>query len=270
MALIFAVIFATLAFVTVGCASVANLGGGGGDGDTIYVPEGGNQTIQQAVNNATAGDTIIVRDGVYTENIDVNKRLTIRSENGSDFTIVQAANSNDHVFEVTVDYVNISGFTVDGAKGAEWSKSGIYLEANYSIIANNNCSNTTGGIRLQRSNTNTIENNICSSNGFDGIELYVSNNNIIANNNCSNNHGNGIYFRESNSNNNTIVNNICSSNYYDGIALWYYTYNNTIVNNICFYNTNGIYLLESNNNIIANNNCSNNHGWYLFPLFKQQ
>jgi len=29
---------------------------------TIWVPEGGNQTIQQAVNNATAGDTIIVRD----------------------------------------------------------------------------------------------------------------------------------------------------------------------------------------------------------------
>lgn len=34
------------------------------------------------VNNASAGDTIIARDGTYTENVDVNKSLTIQSENG--------------------------------------------------------------------------------------------------------------------------------------------------------------------------------------------
>ena len=51
---------------------------------TIYVPEDGNQTIGQAINNATTGDTIIVRDGAYFENVDVNvSNITIRSENGS-------------------------------------------------------------------------------------------------------------------------------------------------------------------------------------------
>ncbi len=33
--------------------------------------------IQWAIDNATAGDTIIVEDGVYCENICVNKSLTI-------------------------------------------------------------------------------------------------------------------------------------------------------------------------------------------------
>ena len=49
---------------------------------TIYVPDD-YETIQDAVDNATAGDTIIVRDGTYNENVDVKKdRLTVRSENG--------------------------------------------------------------------------------------------------------------------------------------------------------------------------------------------
>jgi nitrous oxidase accessory protein len=37
----------------------------------INVPSAGNETIQQAINNASAGDTIIVRDGTYTENINI-------------------------------------------------------------------------------------------------------------------------------------------------------------------------------------------------------
>ncbi|MFC1787159.1 hypothetical protein ACFLY8_03920, partial [Halobacteriota archaeon] len=89
----------------------------------IYVPDE-YSTIQAAVNAASEGDTIIVRDGTYTENIVVDKKLTIQSENGSDFTMVRAQNSDDHVFNVMADYVNISGFTVEGASSP---KSGIYL-----------------------------------------------------------------------------------------------------------------------------------------------
>ena len=50
---------------------------------TIYVPDN-YDTIQEAVDNASSGDMIIVKDGVYNENVDVNvTNLTIRSENGS-------------------------------------------------------------------------------------------------------------------------------------------------------------------------------------------
>jgi hypothetical protein len=36
--------------------------------------------------------------------VDVDKRLTIRSENGAASTTVNALSSNDHVFEVIADY----------------------------------------------------------------------------------------------------------------------------------------------------------------------
>ena len=77
----------------------------------IHVPDD-HATIQQAVNAAGAGDTIVVRDGTYIENVDVGKRLTIRSVNGSAVTTVKAANPGDDIFDVTVDgvkYCNISG-----------------------------------------------------------------------------------------------------------------------------------------------------------------
>ena len=106
-ALIFTVIFTALAFVSLGCASAA----------THYVNLG--ESIQAAVNAADPGDTIIVRDGTFLENVDVNKRLIIQSENGSDSTIVRAANSNDHVFELKADYVTISGFTMTGTTGGQ-------------------------------------------------------------------------------------------------------------------------------------------------------
>jgi hypothetical protein len=63
------------------------------------------EPICAAVNSSAVGETICVKDGTYNENVDVNKRLTIRSENGYASTIVNASDSNDHVFEVTANYI---------------------------------------------------------------------------------------------------------------------------------------------------------------------
>ncbi|MCK4733628.1 MAG: right-handed parallel beta-helix repeat-containing protein [Methanophagales archaeon] len=250
---------------------------------TIYVPDS-YPTIQAAVDTASPGDTIIVRDGTYRENIEVNKRLTIKSENGSVNCIVEAENRDDHVFEVTARYVNISGFTVTGAY---YGEAGIYLyHADHCSISNNNCSNNRwfSGIHLEDSENNTISNNNCSNNVY-GISLDESENNSITNNNCSNNRGKGIYLRYSKNNsisnnncsnndegifiydseNNTIANNTCSNNDGHGIYLWY-SKNNSISNNICCSNNQrgsgirpcGIRLTHSKDNSISNNNCSNN------------
>jgi len=56
---------------------------------TIYVPYN-YPTIQAAVDAANPGDTIIVQDGTYVENVGVNKNhLIIRSENEAEATIIQ-------------------------------------------------------------------------------------------------------------------------------------------------------------------------------------
>ncbi|MCD6298222.1 MAG: metallophosphoesterase [Deltaproteobacteria bacterium] len=133
---------------------------------TIYVPNN-YLTIQEAVDTANPGDTIIVRDGTYTENIDVNKdHLTIRSENGSDVTIVQAATPDESVFEVTADYAEISGFTVEG--GGE----GIYLNnANHCEISDNMILNNNYGVFLNNSSHNNITDNTVESCPGSGITL---------------------------------------------------------------------------------------------------
>ena len=149
-------------------------------GQTVYVPDDFS-TIQAAVNATNSGDIIIVRDGTYTDNIDVNKDLRLRSENGANSTIVQAAYSNDHVFYVTASNVSIMGFTVKGAAGE--NKAGIAFEdANNGNILSNNCLDNYVGIGLRSSIYNIIKNNNCNSNSKAGIVLFKSNENDIINN----------------------------------------------------------------------------------------
>ncbi|HEB01546.1 MAG TPA: hypothetical protein ENI16_00940, partial [Candidatus Portnoybacteria bacterium] len=148
----------------------------------IYVPDD-YLTIQEAVNLAGSGDTIMVREGIYFENVKVNKNLVIKSEKGAESTIVEAADADDYVFEIKVGYVEINGFTIKGALGDK--KSGIYLRsaANDCQIINNICLDNYCGIGLA-SNYNQIEGNICQSNSKSGIVLASSFGNKIVNNIC--------------------------------------------------------------------------------------
>ena len=238
------------------CTAILFLGlVGTASAKTWYVDDDGGADfirIQAAINAASAGDMIIVRDGTYTENVDVYKRLTIQSENVLDLTFVRAEDPAYSTFKVTSDYVNISGFTVEGA----YHIAGIYLDyADYCNISNNNCSNNKyDGITLRDSNDNHISNNTCSSNAYNGISLLNSNDNSISNNICLNNN---IAFLLVNSNENYISSNDCSNNMWAGIYLSE-SNDNSISNDICLNNDIGIPLFNSKGNSISNNTCSNN------------
>ncbi len=169
-----------------------------------------NTPIQHAINNATAGNTICVKDGTYSENVDVNKRLMIRSENGTANCIVNALRSSDHVFKVTSDYVNISGFTVQNEAGFE--KAGIYLGSGieHCNISDNTVLNSYYGIYLDDSRNNTLSNNTANSNYY-GILLYLSSNyNTLSNNTANSNNEHGIYLYSSSNNN--LTNNTAKEN----------------------------------------------------------
>jgi len=232
-----------VAFVLCAFASVASA-------RTIYVPDD-YAKIRWAVDNASDGDTIIVRDGNYYENVVVSKKLTIKSENGSDNCIIDGGGSGD-VITLYADGITIEGFTVRNS-GSSWPTllyAGIKVFSNANKIAYNSITNNCNGI-LSYSSNNIIANNNITNNRH-GIHLNSSSNNIIANNNIANSVG--IYLLHSG--NNTIANNTVSNNM-DGIYL-YHSSNNIIANNNISSNIDGISSSCSSNNIIANNNIANN------------
>jgi parallel beta-helix repeat protein len=257
----------------VAAALVAVLAAAGvGAGAELHVNPG--ESIQDAINASYPGDTIYVHAGEYCENVDVNKRLTLIGD-GADVVEVRAAAASDHVFEVTADYVNISGFKATGS----W-KAGIYLVGvEHCNITSGNCSNNYDGIYTEYSDNNILINNTANSNNYHGICLYSSSNNTLMNNNASNNYNYGTYIGYSsnntlmnnnasnngfgiwlrNSSNNILKNNNCSNNNYDGIRV-YFSSNNTFMNNAVSNNYDcGIYLRSSRNDTLTNNTVSNNN-----------
>ena len=168
-------------------------------------------SIQAAINSATAGDTIYVHAGTYTENVVVNKTLTLWGD-GADMVTVEAELTAEHVFNVTADYVNITGFTATGATGS--TKAGIYIGngVDHCNISNNSASNCNRSIYLNHSSDNALTGNIANSGDYRGIILSDSNNNTLLENTVTGNIR-GIHLQHSS--NNTLTDNVMSGNSYN-------------------------------------------------------
>ena len=219
-------------------------GSGGARGKTITVDDDGGgdySKIQDAIHNAEDGDTIRVWEGTYEEHVVVNKTLSLVG-NGSETTTIDGGGSGN-VVQITVDWINMSGFSVTGSGSSDYPDydSGIKVEANHSRLFNNNCLNNNYGISFDSSSDSTINNNTCNNNLF-GIGLSFSSNCTISNNTCSENNEAGIYL--SNSRDSTITNNTCSMNNGAGIEL-VSSNDNSLIDNICSDNKYGIYLTDS-------------------------
>jgi parallel beta-helix repeat protein len=247
---------------------------------TWYVDDDGGADftgIQEAINNASDGDTIIVHSGVYHENVVVNKSVTLI---GNGQPVVDAEEKGNAI-SLTADGITLVGFT---ATSERWMHAGINVISNNNTLTGNNACNNRDGIRLYYpSNNNTITgNNVCNNN-YNGIFLEPSsNNNTIAGNNVSNNNYKGIYIFDSS--NNTIAGNNVSNNGGTGISICSSSNNTITGNNVCnifivqktdyddifwlttpLFDGHGIHLFNSSNNTITGNNVSNNNynGFFL-------
>ena len=231
-------------------------------------------TIPEGINDANDGDTVLVYNGLYIENVVVNKSIKLRGED-RDNTIIDGGGSGSAI-HVTADGCEISEFTVRNSGESQYtpiSCAGINLGSDNNILTNNTASYNECGIHLTSSSGNILTNNIASHNVI-GITLwgYKSNNNTLTNNNASCNDGRGIFLWSSSSGN-RLKNNIASHNG-DGIVLfgWSCTGASSSINaNTLSYNTltnnkyYGIYLSNSDDNYITCNYVSHNNksGFYL-------
>jgi len=111
----------------------------------IYVPDD-YPTIQQAINAASAGNSILVRPGTYYETIDFSgKAITIESTHGAKVTIIDGQMSGSVVtFSRGEDFSTVlEGFTITNGSGtyiSNWDAyggCGIYCEDSSPTILGN-------------------------------------------------------------------------------------------------------------------------------------
>lgn len=206
------------------------------DGITLYVGgsgEGNYSKIQDAIDNASDGDTVFVFNGTYygqCGQVRIYKSITLIGQDRNNTTI-DGDGIRDVVY-ISADWVNLSGFTIRNS-GSLWGYAGVAIHSKNNTITCNNIKENNGhGIELYNSNNNNITCNNIISNNDDGINLVSSSNNTIMGNNIS-----------------------CKEQW--GINLDYSS-NNSILDNHIPNNFGGLYLFNSNNNIIEKNNFIEN------------
>ncbi|MDP2836505.1 MAG: NosD domain-containing protein, partial [Methanobacteriaceae archaeon] len=212
----------------------------------------GFTTIQNAINDNDTlnGDIITLNDGIYTENVVVNKTLVIRPLNGSLVTIT-GSDPNLAIFNITNSG---SGSSINGLSiiGSEDSY-GVFLNATTNCnITGNVITDNDVGIYLYLSNNNTIQGNSLIDNNY-GLGLYNSTNNVLSGNYLTGNDY-GIYLKDSNYN--VIIRNNATDNW-EAINL-VTSNNNSILNNTINDSWIGNYLYLSNNTMISGNNFEEN------------
>ena len=87
--------------------------------------------IQEAINNASVNDTILVHSGVYYENVVVNKSVTLK---GINLPVVDAGGEGSAI-TLTADGITLVGFNVTGGP---WGCAAINVTSNNNTITGNN------------------------------------------------------------------------------------------------------------------------------------
>jgi parallel beta-helix repeat protein len=214
------------------------------DDDGVENPYADYNTIQAAINAASAGDSIIVYQGTYTESVSVTKQLTIRAAS----SVKPVINGGGINIYYPAANVIIDGFEITGAS------TGIYISGSSNNIINNTLkNNTSDGILVIQTNAygNNIEGNEISGSNR-GIHLLDSNNNEVKNNLVYSNDS-GIWVDDST--NIDITGNTIKENSDDGVLL-FGDVSGTIINfNIIVDNNIGI-------NSIALNTVDATNNWW--------
>ena len=222
----------------------------------IYVDDDGGTDytqIQNAIDNASDGDTIFVYNGIYFEALMINKSINLIGESKGK-TIIDFQKS-DEINQTNVILINADNCTINKLKiigsGTSSEMVGININTSNNTISNNIILKNEKGVYIGRdSKNNNVSWNTFSNNLY-GIATSFSDNNIISKNNISLSNFYGIYL--SVSDNNIIFDNTVSYSNFHGMRIKA-SENNKVYGNTVVDNKQGVYLCcGSGNNIIYYN-----------------
>jgi nitrous oxidase accessory protein len=219
--------------------------------DTIVVPDD-YVSIQDAIDNASEGDTIYVKEGTYHENLVINKSLSLIGED-VDTTIIDGNPPEGYriPLKIQCDNVSVSGFKL------LYGYAGITVgEVKHCNISGNRIAGNQHGILLVGTSYSTITENYFEQIRLSSaIQLSYSNYNLVAGNyidNCTE----GIQIWQYSTNNTVTENTITNC---DDVAIrLQYADNNTIARNDVSNSGTGTTIYVANNNTITKNNYINN------------
>jgi hypothetical protein len=253
---------------------------------TVHQVPGTYTTIQAALNACSIGDTVLVAQGTYSENITwpPTQNILLKSESGATLTIIDGGGTG-RVITITTGVGSttiIDGFTIQNGYHAEFA-AGIYCTNGSSptIINNHIKYNTTGypggaGIGCSYNSSPSITNNVIRGNsttgGGGGILAAYNSNPTIEGNTIDSNYcamgGAGILIFEYCSaiiSNNTISNNNAGGG---GGGLCFQTTTSTAKFNLVKHNTSGtgagIWSGWSDQSVIDSNIVLDNYGDGVF------
>jgi len=235
------------------------------DDDFNEVTPGWNIThfnnIQQAIDIIEENETIYVYNGIYYENLLINKSITLEGENNSS-TIIDGNSSGDVVF-VTANYVDIKNFTIKNSYNSTYNFGILFFAANGNI---SNCiiTDNGNGIELIYCEKINVYGNIIRNNLEFGVSIWSVNDSKVFDNIIINNGESGI--RNYKSKGNIINNNFLKNNSKEGIYDWYSS-DSIVYNNIVLETKeldsnwgDGIEVAHSSNCTIEDNYVKNNEG----------
>lgn len=149
------------------------------------------QRIQDAINASFENDTIYILNGIYNENLIINKDINLIGENKTN-TIIDGNGIGDVIFISESSSVNISGFTIrNSGNGSPDKDCGIDIRSTSNVINNNIILDNNNGIFQYFSTYNNISNNQIINCSEYGINVFSNSNynkiysNIFSSNNCS-------------------------------------------------------------------------------------
>ncbi len=183
--------------------------------------------IQDAVNAASPGDTILVADGVYNESVHMTTDFVRVIAVGKDVVL---DGSNNPATSVGFRLVGVNGVAVEKFRIANYPYAGVWISGGgFNRIAHNKVLSSGGNnIELDDSTGNVLWKNELIGAGADGIDLAGSSSNWIVENKIRNS-SRGIDIFPDGSGNGIIGNTISDSGI-DGIT------DQADGNNVALYN----------------------------------
>ena len=247
-------------------------------------------SLQQRIDAASPGDSIVLESGVHPGPIVINKSLTLIANGDAEIR----GHGKGKVVTIAADDVTVAGLRITGS-GLNLSDddAAVFVTGNRATIEKNTIANSLHGIYLKKisgarifdnriegkttiaASTEPIEKGIgqsaencdttlVSNRRGNGIHQWNCEDNLIANNEISEARD-GIYF--SFTNNSRVENN---SIHHVRYGLHYmYSNDNAFVNNIFTENAAGAAIMFSNGLTVQNNKFVNNRGLRAYGLIFQ-